>query len=58
MRAHSSVGQSCRLITGWSQVRVLVGPSSFGENRTGLIAGRRTTRSVGMGAFGIVEEPA
>ena len=25
-RAYSSVGQSGRLITGWSQVRVLVGP--------------------------------
>jgi hypothetical protein len=24
--AHSSVGQSHRLITGWSQVRILVGP--------------------------------
>ena len=25
-RAHSSAGQSDRLITGWSQVRILVGP--------------------------------
>ena len=34
-RAHSSVGQSCRLITGWSQVRVLVGPSSLVERSAG-----------------------
>jgi hypothetical protein len=27
--AHSSVGQSYRLITGWSLVRVQVGPPSF-----------------------------
>jgi hypothetical protein len=35
-----------------------VGPSSFGENRTSLIAGKRITRFVGTGPVGLVEEAA
>lgn len=31
-RAHSSVGQSYRLITGWSLVRVQVGPSPLSHS--------------------------
>jgi hypothetical protein len=31
--AHSSVGQSYRLITGWSLVRVQVGPSQLPHSR-------------------------
>jgi hypothetical protein len=31
--AHSSAGQSYRLITGWSLVRIQVGPPQFSDSR-------------------------
>ena len=57
-RAHSSVGQSCRLITGWSQVRVLVGPSSLAERSAGPDAQGRAARSVDVGWVDVKKEAA
>ena len=36
VRAFSSVGQSGRLITGWSKVRVLEGPPNVKKSKTYL----------------------